>query len=248
MKGKKVLLISIITIIAILILSGISYLIFKVLGPNPKEVIYLTEKEEVDLFKNPNKYNYKYLESSALVYKVDGNKAYAYTDFSNLDKIVILITKKDSKIKKNDYVIFDGFVSGKEEKTNYPIINGKVKTVSYMDAVNAVKETHIINKELTQKDISIKINKVKYSNSKLEVYYEITNKSKKTINLLNQSFSIVQSVNEYNISGKENKKLKIKSKSKKEGTLKFKDVSKDNFKLIIKVSDDNIFNFDINIK
>lgn len=257
-KNNKKLMIIVIAFVVIIC----AVLIIHILNnKTPKEKIYLKTNEVSDIFKSTKDYENKYVKLAGMVYKIESFKKekiiYAYTNIEDLDNIVAIKYSGKSSVKKNDYIIFNGYITGSEEKTNYPCIEAeKVKVVTYEDTAILTKKELVINKKQTQNDVDITINKIEFSNIETRVYITVKNKSKYEFSL-SDTATLSQAGKQYGVISSKNKKEispVILENEKSKGVIVFPRAYEGNLSITLRGNSSNNsiqfkdFVFDIEVK
>lgn len=172
----------------------------------PKEKVYIEESQVADLFASPNDFEEKYVELSGQLLdnpeKVDDVFAMqVWTDPINDEQSFVVYCKNDCGIKANDYVKVNGKIIGAFDgesiigtQLSVPAIETDlVEKISYKDIyAPTLKEFIPQNSEISQKGLTLKIDKIEYAESETRVYVTETSTLANTCSIFTYDIKIVQ--------------------------------------------------------
>lgn len=168
---------------------------------------YINESQINDLFTSPNNFKDKYVKISGQVFtepEKDGD-TWVLQCWNNPEKasnnFIVYVKDTETQYKNGDYILVDGKIEGEFKGENMfgstltlPLVNAdSVEVSSYVEVEVPTKKTITPeNSSVSQKGITLSVDKIEFADTETRVYMTEKNDTKKNFNLSVYDIKIIQ--------------------------------------------------------
>ena len=245
-----------------LLLSG--FLAFSLFGcggnEEPKEKVFIEDKEIGSLYSKPDNFVGKYVKLTGKIFSIeeDGDDVFfqMWHDPINGKQNTIIMTTAEifGDLKEDDYVELTGYVDGTYEGENMmggtitapQIVAEEVEKSSYKDVVAPTTKEVEINQTLNSNTsgVTVTLQKIEFADNETRAYVLIDNQSSDEYCFYLYESKLIQNSKQYTLeynyeADYEQIETDIPSGVKEEGVLSFKNIDQASLQLMCEGHSDN---------